>query len=145
LTGPSEDAQRVHRYLREVLPELRSSRLVERSPRVVEREGQRIVGGYTLTEEDVLSARKFPDGAVKSAWPIELWSQERGLRFKYLPDGEHYEIPLRCLKVAAIENAWAAGRCISATHLAHASTRAMGTCLSLGETAGGEAARSVRS
>lgn len=140
-----EDARRVHHYLREVLPEFRSSRLVECSPRVVEREGQRIVGDYTLTEEDVLSARKFADGAVKSAWPIELWSQEHGLRFKYLPDGEHYEIPLRCLKVAAIENAWAAGRCISATHLAHASTRAMGTCLSLGETAGGEAARSVRS
>ena len=139
-----EDAHRVLRYLQETLPELRSSRLVECSPRVVEREGQRVEGDYTLTEDDVLGARKFPDGAVKSAWPIEIWSQEGGLRFEYLPDGEHYEIPLRCLKVAAIGNAWAAGRCISATHLAHASTRAMGTCLSLGETAGGEAARWVR-
>lgn len=138
-----EDAQRVHEYLREVLPALGSSRLVGRSPRVVDREGQRIVGEYTLTEEDVLAARKFPDGAVKNAWPIEVWNQGQGLRVKYLPDGEHYEIPLRCLKVAAIGNAWAAGRCISATHLAHASTRAMGTCLSLGETAGREAARSV--
>lgn len=138
------DAEQVHRYLREVLPELRSSRLVDRSPRVVDREGQRIIGEYTLTEEDVLSARKFPDGVVKSAWPIELWDQERGVRFRYLPDGEHYEIPLRCLKVAAVDNAWAAGRCISATHMAHASTRAMGTCLSLGEVAGRQAARSVR-
>jgi 2-polyprenyl-6-methoxyphenol hydroxylase-like FAD-dependent oxidoreductase len=138
------DANQVHRYLQEVLPEFRSSRLVDRSPRVVDREGQRIVGEYTLTEEDVLSARKFPDGVARSAWPIELWDQERGLRFKYLPDGEHYEIPLRCLKVAAIDNVWAAGRCISATHMAHASTRAMGTCLTLGEAAGRQAARSVR-
>lgn len=70
----------------------------------------------------MLSAPKFPVGAVKRARKIELWSQERGLRFKDLPDGEHDELPL-----------------------AHASTRAMGTCLSLDETAGGEAARSVRS
>jgi 2-polyprenyl-6-methoxyphenol hydroxylase-like FAD-dependent oxidoreductase len=139
-----EDAHRVHRYLQQVLPEFRSSRLAARSPRVVEREGKRIFGEYTLTEEDVLSARKFADGIVKSAWPIEVWDQERGLRFKYLPEGEHYEIPLRCVKVADIANAWAAGRCISATHMAHASTRAMGTCISLGEKAGQQAALSLQ-
>lgn len=139
----SEDARRVHEYLKDALPELRSSRVIARSSRVVDREGRRIFGEYTLTEDDVLSARKFEDGVVRSAWPIELWDQERGPRFRYLPDGEFYEIPLRCLKVAAISNAWAAGRCISATHLAHASTRAMGTCLSLGEQAGQDAARSL--
>jgi hypothetical protein len=139
----SEDAQRVHDYLKDALPELRSSRVIARSSRVVDREGRRIFGEYTLTEDDVLSARKFEDGVVRSAWPIELWDQERGPRFRYVPDGEFYEIPLRCLKVAAISNAWAAGRCISATHLAHASTRAMGTCLSLGEQAGQDAARSL--
>lgn len=139
----SEDAQRVHDYLKETLPELRSSHVIVRSSRVVDREGRRILGEYTLTEDDVLSARKFEDGVVRSAWPIELWDQERGPRFRYVPDGEFYEIPRRCLKVAAIGNAWAAGRCISATHLAHASTRAMGTCLSLGEQAGRDAARSL--
>ena len=136
-----EEAEQVLDLLRDRLEELREARVLRRSPRVVDREGDRIRGAYTLTDDDVLSARKFQDGVVKNAWPIELWDGARGPRYEYLPDGEHYEIPLRCLKVAALENAWAAGRCISATHRAHASTRASGTCLALGEKAGQHAAR----
>lgn len=135
-----EEADRVVDLLRTRLEELREARVLRRSPRVVDREGDRIRGAYTLTDDDVLSARKFHDGVVKNAWPIELWDGSRGPRYEYVPDGDHYEIPLRCLKVAALENAWAAGRCISATHRAHASTRASGTCLVLGEKAGHHAA-----
>jgi len=137
------DAALVHRYLSRVLPAFQGSNVAEMSPELLCREGPRAGGEYTLTAEDVLSARRFPDGAVKNAWPIELWDQERGPIFQYLDAGDHYEIPVRCLKARDISNCWCAGRCISATHEALGSTRVMGTCISLGERAGREAARST--
>jgi hypothetical protein len=135
------DARLAHRHLTEVLVSFDGSEIAEMSPRVADREGPRVCGEYTLTADDVLSARKFPDGVVKNAWPIELWDQESGPTYRYLEPGNYHEIPLRCLKVREISNCWCAGRCISATREALGSTRAMGTCISLGEEAGREAAR----
>ena len=137
------DALLVHRYLSRVLTAFKGSYIAEMSPRAVDREGPRVWGEYTLTADDVLSARKFPDGVVKNAWPIELWDQQGGPSYQYLEPGDYHEIPLRCLKVEGISNCWCAGRCISATHAALASTRVMGTCVSLGEEAGRRAAQSI--
>jgi hypothetical protein len=137
------DAVQIHRYLSRVVPAFKGSRIAEMSPEVVYREGPRVCGEYTLSAEDVLSARKFSDGVVKSAWPIELWDQQRGPSFQYLDPGDYYEIPLRCLRARGISNCWFAGRCISATHEALGSTRVMGTCISLGEEAGREAAEGI--
>jgi hypothetical protein len=135
------DALLVHGHLSRVLFAFKGSHIAEMSPEVAYREGARAWGEYTLTAADVLGARKFPDGAVKNAWPIELWDQEKGPSYRYLDPGDYYEIPLRCLKAQGISNCWCAGRCISASHEALGSTRVMGTCISLGEEAGREAAR----
>ena len=130
----------VHTYLAKVLPVFKKSYIVEMSPEVVDREGPLLYGEYTLTANDVINAQKFPDGIVKNAWPIELWDQQKGVTYKYLEPGENYEIPLRCLVTKDIKNLFCAGRCISVTHEALGSTRVMGTCISLGERAGHEAA-----
>ena len=135
-----KDALSVHTYLSKVLPVFNESYMVEMSPEVVDREGPRLYGKYTLTADDIINARKFPDGIVKSAWPIELWDQQKGVGYQYLKPGENYEIPLRCLISKDISNLYCAGRCISVTHEALGSTRVMGTCISLGERAGYEAA-----
>jgi hypothetical protein len=115
------------------------------SPRVLDREGPRVRGGYALTADDVLRARKFRDGVVKNAWPIELWDQTKGPQLEYLEPGEHYEVPLRCLEPEGLENCWSAGRCISATREALGSTRVAGTCISLGDQAGRAAAAALDS
>lgn len=125
--------------LKERLPSFRSVS-VSRISGVLRREGRRVLGHYVLTEQDVLSARKFPDGVVRNSWPIELWDPSRGTRYRYVPDGDHYEIPFRCLQVKGFDNLLAAGRCISATHEALGSTRVMGTCIALGDIAGQAAA-----
>ncbi len=135
-----KDALLVHNFLSMVLPVFKKSYIVEMSPEVVDREGPLLYGKYTLTAEDIINARKFPDGIVKNAWPIELWDQQKGIIYKYLEPGENYEIPLRCLVTKDIKNLFCAGRCISVTHEALGSTRVMGTCISLGERAGYEAA-----
>lgn len=138
-----EDALRVHRHLSGALAAFRNSRISEMSPQMVSRDGARVRGEYTLTAEDVLGGRKFSDGAVKNAWPIELWEQGSGPSYQYLRPGDYYEIPSRCLKVRDISNGWCAGRCISVTREALGSTRVMGACISLGEQAGREAAHSI--
>ena len=138
-----DDAKRLHDYLKEHLPIFRTSRIIESSPEVLEREGPRLKGLYTLTAEDVLEGRKFPDAVVRSAWPVEIWDPERGPTYRYLKAGEFCDIPLRCLKSAAAANLLCAGRCISATREALGATRVMGTCMALGEAAGREAAKSL--
>ena len=40
------------------------------------------------------------------------------------------------LRVRGYENLWAAGKCLSADALAHASARVAGTCWAMGEAAG---------
>ena len=137
-------AEQAHRYLRQVLPAFRESYVAGTSPDVLEREGARLRGDSTLSEADVLAARKFPDAIARAAWPVEFWDQRRGPRYRYLPPGEYYEIPRSCLRTREIANLWCAGRCLSATPHALASARAAGTCLALGEAAGREAALQAR-
>ncbi len=140
-----EEALLVHRVLSESLASFEGSRIAEMSPRVLDREGPRVRGGYALTADDVLRARKFRDGVVKNAWPIELWDQTKGPQLEYLEPGEYYEVPLRCLEPEGLENCWSAGRCISATREALGSTRVAGTCISLGDQAGRAAAAALDS
>lgn len=134
------DAQLLLDYLAAHLPAFRLAGIAALSPRVLDREGRRLVGEYQLTADDILAARKFPDGVVRGAWPMEAWERERGTVYRYGPDGDCYEIPWRCLKVRGFANLLCAGRCISVTREALASTRVMGTCLALGEQAGHAAA-----
>jgi hypothetical protein len=139
-----KEAAAVHAYLASVIPAFKGSFIARTSLKVLEREGRRVAGQYMLSKEDVLSARKFSDGVVKNAWPIELWDRSKGTVYKYVPRGDYYEIPFRCLTVKNVANLLTAGRCISVTHEALGSTRVMGTCMSLGEQAGKAASYRVR-
>jgi hypothetical protein len=139
-----EDALSAYKYLSGRLDAFRDSSVVETSNGVLEREGRRTRGEYTLTEEDILSAKKFPDGIVRNSWPIELWDKDRGTVYRYVKKGDYYEIPFGCLQVKGFENLLCAGRCISVSHEALGSTRVMGTCISLGEQAGKAAARKIK-
>ena len=139
-----ENAQALMAHLGQVLPAFRAARISGTSLKVMEREGRRIIGDYMLTEEDILAARKFPDAIARNAWPMELWDRSRGTIYKYVPQGDYYEIPFRCITVKGIKNLLTAGRCISVSHAALGSTRVMGTCMALGEQAGRAAAYYVR-
>lgn len=137
-------AQVMLNYLGQVLPAFSEARIAGASLKVLDREGRRILGNYMLTEQDILSARKFSDGVVKNSWPIELWDKLKGTVYSYVPRGDYYEIPFRCLTVKGVTNLLTAGMCISVTHAALGSTRVMGTCMALGEQAGRAAAYYVR-
>ena len=138
-----KDASRVHGYLMKTIPSFKTSYIADSSQYVMDRESRRVIGEYTLTGEDVLNARKFHDGIVKNAWPIEIWDKEKGTIYQYIKSDDYYEIPLRCLKVKDIPNLLCAGRCISVSSEALGSTRVMGTCIALGDHAGRTAASIV--
>jgi hypothetical protein len=61
-----------------------------------------------------------------------------------LPDGESYDIPLRCLLPQRLDQLVVAGRCISGTHEAHSSYRVMPIAMATGQGAGVCAALAAR-
>ena len=118
------------------IPCFAQARIVEASSGLLQRAGLRGHGQYVLTEEDVMGARKFDGKGVKCAWPIEFWGREKGPQYSYLAAGQYFEIPLTCLICKSINNLLLSGRCISGTERALSAARVMGTCISLGESAG---------
>jgi hypothetical protein len=128
------------RFLRERVPGYEEAFLLQTSPRIGVRESRRLVGEYVLTREDVLGARDFPDGIARCGAPIEDHDEGDATRWEYIPDGGTYAIPWRCLLPHEIDGLAVAGRCVSATHDAHASVRSMGQCMAMGQAAGTAAA-----
>jgi hypothetical protein len=104
------------------------------------RESRRIRGDYQLTADDVLSARRFDDVIARCGAPIEDHSGGTDTVWKYIPDSGAYDIPYRVLLPQGLENVAVAGRCLSATHEAHASCRSIAQCLAMGQAAGTAAA-----
>jgi hypothetical protein len=129
--------------LRRELPGFGSARIVEASMRPVARDGRRLRGIATVTEDDVLNARRRDGEVVHAWWPIERWSATDGPSYGFGPAGEHYDIPLDALRSAAVENLLAAGMCASATHGAMGSMRVSGISLATGAMAGRFAAKLI--
>lgn len=109
------------------------------------RESRRLLGDYVLTEEDCLSGARFDDVVAYGGWPLDLHTVEGFLR-RDAPPNENlytkdvYAIPYRCLYSRNVENLMLAGRAISCSHLAFASTRVMATCGVAGQAVGTAAA-----
>ena len=106
------------------------------APEVGIRIGQRSTGKYMLTEEDVLSCKKFDNAIANASWPIEEWEQNRRVNMRYFNLDDYYQIPADCLQSNYLDNLFFAGRNISATDGAIASARVMGICLQTGYAAG---------
>jgi hypothetical protein len=128
-------------FFRKRVPGFENARIAATGTQIGIRESRRIVGDYTLTREDVLEARRFDDAVARSAYPIDIHNPSgSGTVTHRLPPGESYEIPYRCMLPAGIERLLVAGRCISTTHEALASTRLTPTVMTLGQAAGTAAA-----
>jgi len=126
----------VVQHLNREIPALANARIVEKSPRILPRDGLRLRGRFVVDEHHVLLARQFGPDAVHAWWPLERWDVSNGPTYSYPPVGQHYDIPPDALRCAVIENLLAAGACLSATASAMASIRASGICLATGHAAG---------
>lgn len=113
------------------------------------RESRRFVGQHVLTEGDLLASRAFPDAIAFGGWPIDTHPPEGVDAPAEAPCIQNhlpwlYDIPLRCCVASSLRNLFFAGRNISATHLAFASTRVMATCAAVGQGVGTAAALALR-
>ena len=106
------------------------------------RETRRFKGAYTLTEEDIASARRFDDWVVtKSRFFFDLHNVEgAGLdvngAYKAFHQNNWYTIPLRCFLPLGVKGLLLNGRNISGTHKAHSSYRVMPICVNMGQAMG---------
>jgi hypothetical protein len=118
----------------------RNARLESVAPQLGVRSGRRIQGRARLADEDVLSARKSTNGIARGAWPMERWGASLKPEMTFFDERDYYDIPLDCLRPVELDNAWVAGRCLSAAAGAMASARVIGTALATGWAAGTAAA-----
>ncbi|HTJ78450.1 MAG TPA: FAD-dependent oxidoreductase [Rariglobus sp.] len=109
------------------------------------RETRRFLGAYVLKESDILTGRVFDDQVAYGGWAIDLHPPS-GVDVPdeppYTPThfNHLYSIPLGSYHSRNIANLFFAGRNISATHVAFASTRVMSTCALGGQAVGTAAA-----
>jgi hypothetical protein len=131
------DCFRALHYLRENLPGWEQARVSETLPQLGVRQGRRIHGEYTITNDDLVSSRHFPDSIARLGACLLGYAL-------YDPPGLDYDIPYRCLVPRNVDGLLVAGRCLSADYLAENSLRLIVPCFATGEAAGTAAAVAVR-
>ena len=108
------------------------------------RESRRFEGDHILTQHDVVEQRHHADAVAFGGWAIDVHPPE-GV-FSAAPGCTQwhakgtYPIPYRCLYSRNVPNLFLAGRIISASHVAFASSRVMATCAHVGQAVGAAAA-----
>ena len=118
------------------------------SPIIGIREGQRIVGDYVLTVEDLRAGRAFDDGVARGTFYLDGHKPDDDKRTYILARTEGvpghkselavppYQIPLRSLIARDGRNVLMAGRCMSADQLALSSARVATSGSMMGQAAG---------
>lgn len=132
-------------FLQRDVPGFERASISAVAPQIGIRESRRIIGRYALTRTDVVAGRKFDDVIARSGYPIDIHDPSgQGVVAAFIEGDGAYDIPYRCLVSRNIRNLLAAGRCISTTHEAHATTRLTPSCMATGEAAGTAAALTVK-
>ncbi len=112
------------------------------------RESRRFEGDHLMIQQDIVEQRTHPDAVSFGGWAIDLhpvdgvFSAQAGCT-QWHSKGV-YQIPWRSMYSRNIPNLMLAGRIISASHVAFASTRVMATCAHGGQAVGMAAALCLR-
>lgn len=139
-----QEIETILHFLRSEIPGFEHVRVKSTPSTMGVRESRRILGDYTLTAEDLLLGRTFPDAVVHRAdYCLDIHNPagagqaegEDACPTKTKP----YDIPFSVMRPKGLENVLTAGRCISGTHTAHASYRVMRICMATGQAAGAAA------
>ena len=113
------------------------------------RETRRIIGRYTVTVEDALSGKRYPDTVAATTYNFDLPDPEnRGydpmLGDVRKPKSEReyvvIRIPYRAFLPQELDNLIVAGRCISVERGVLGAARVMGPCMMMGQVVGTAAA-----
>ncbi|WP_269542395.1 FAD-dependent oxidoreductase [Cerasicoccus fimbriatus] len=129
---------RVFRFLK-TQPGFENLSVAWAAPECGVRETRIIDGESTITYEDYLHGKRWPDAVSYSYYPIDLHT-DHGLRKEMLAEGVVSTIPLSAMIPRGVGQFLAAGRCASGDQLANSAYRVQGTCMGMGQAAGAVAA-----
>lgn len=114
------------------------ARLIATAEQIGHRRARRLHGLYTMSAEDAIQGRKFPDAVATCRFGFDVHAIH-GTANRLLPAGspirepvKPYQIPLRACRSSDIDNLLMAGRCLSGDFLAQSSYRITATALSTG-------------
>jgi ribulose 1,5-bisphosphate synthetase/thiazole synthase len=137
-------------FLRRNAPGYEHCYFLAAAPLLGVRETRHFAGLYTVTREDIESARIFEDWiATRCYFNFDIHGikgpglDEHGVQAEFRQQRK-YTIPYRALVPRAVDGLLLAGRNISGTHVAHSNFRAMPVVLNIGQGAGAAAAVSAR-
>ncbi len=129
-------------FMRDYAPGFENIQLIDTGHQIGIRESRHIVGDYLLTGEDLTTSKQFDDVIALGGYHIDIHSPDhRGIQSQKVST---YEIPFSCLLPKGLEGMLLAGRPISATHEAMASTRVIPIQMAQAEATGVAAAMSVQ-
>ncbi|WP_020617688.1 FAD-dependent oxidoreductase [Paenibacillus daejeonensis] len=139
-------AERQLQFFRRYVPGFENAHMVASGEQLGIRETRRIEGDYTLTVDDFLSARSFPDDIARNAYYIDIHlAHSKGeMTINHLPPGVSHGVPYRIMLPIGIDNLWVAGRCVSSDRAVQGSLRVMPNCFSMGQASGTAAALALR-
>lgn len=138
-----EAAIEYSKFLKDKVPGFENSYLAEIAEQIGIRETRRIIGEIVLTEHEIMNGAQFDDAISWGAWPVEYHDPSQSQAKKtYLK--HDYQIPYSTLIPQGISNLIVAGRSISTTQFANASTRVMAPCLAIGHAAGVASAIAIK-
>lgn len=123
-------------FMRKNVPGFEDAAFSGIASRLGVRETRRIKGLATLSQDDVLEARKQPDGIGKGSHHVDIHQSGTGQIRIPVRDGGSYDIPWGCLLSEGVGNVVGAGRILSSDRGANGSARVMGPCLAMGHAAG---------
>ena len=147
-----EGVERLLRFCRVHLPGCEHASLAAYAPMVGVRESRRIQGDYTLTLEDILQCRTFPDAICRNHYPVDIHTVRGRERLHHTTGGDapyfrkdtFHELPYRAMLPLGVRNLLVPGRSASATFEAQSAIRVQQNCHSMGEAAGLAAALAVQ-
>lgn len=125
-------------FFQRYVPGFEQAHLVASGEQLGIRETRRIQGDYTLTVDDFLAARSFPDDIARNAYYIDihLATSKSDMTFNHLPPGVSHGVPYRVMLPVGIRNLWVAGRSVSSDRAVQGSLRVMPNCFSMGQASG---------
>jgi hypothetical protein len=129
-------------FLKQYVPGFEQVRLIDTAHQIGIRESRHIIGDYLLTADDLIEGKHFDDCICLGGYHLDIHTpdKDRGIRTGKVST---YEIPFSCMLPKGLEGIILAGRPISATHQAMASTRVIPIGMAQAEAAGVAAAMCV--
>jgi hypothetical protein len=150
----------IHDLVRRCAPGGEEVRLVAVPAQIGIRQTRQARSLHRLTEEEVLSGRRFDDAIANGSYRVDVHTADgEGLLFRYLDgrevtvradgtrregrwrapaarDPTFYQVPYRCLVPQGARNVLVAGRCLDADEGAFGAARVMVNCNQMGQAAG---------